>query len=193
MSRGSSRSRRLAEANVTVVTPEIPELSQFEITPLPPPAVSILVYLRFAPAVNDVMTVRTATLREQLDYLRRHHHPVIPLRALVRSMAEQAPRSGVVVITVDDGHASVFTEMLPIVTEYQIPVTLFIYPSAISNASYAMTWAQLERLRRTGLFDIESHTYWHPNFTAERRRLSPGDFRLFAARQLSGAQFARFQ
>jgi hypothetical protein len=33
MSRAWSRSRRLAEADVIVVTPEIPELSRFEITP----------------------------------------------------------------------------------------------------------------------------------------------------------------
>jgi peptidoglycan/xylan/chitin deacetylase (PgdA/CDA1 family) len=157
-----------------------------------PPTVPILVYHRFGPAVKDAMTVRTATLRGQLDYLRAHHHPVIPLRLLVGYLRGQAPAPprGAVVITVDDGHASVFTEMRPIVSGYQIPVTLFIYPSAVSNASYAMTWAQLDQLRQTGLFDIESHTYWHPNFKVERRRLSPAAFRIFVARQFSGARTA---
>ena len=74
--------------------------------------------------------------------------------------------------------------MLPVVSEYHVPVTLFIYPSAISNASYAMTWAQLDALHRTGLFDIQSHTYWHPNFKTEKRRLSPAAYRTFAAMQL---------
>jgi peptidoglycan/xylan/chitin deacetylase (PgdA/CDA1 family) len=74
--------------------------------------------------------------------------------------------------------------MLPIVREYQVPVTLFIYPSAISNASYAMTWDQLGALRRTGLFDIQSHTYWHPNFNTERRRLSSDAYRAFITMQL---------
>jgi peptidoglycan/xylan/chitin deacetylase (PgdA/CDA1 family) len=75
--------------------------------------------------------------------------------------------------------------MLPLVTEYRVPITLFIYPSAISNASYAMTWDQLAMLQRTGLFDIQSHTYWHPNFKTEKRRLSPDAFQSFVAMQLA--------
>jgi peptidoglycan/xylan/chitin deacetylase (PgdA/CDA1 family) len=150
------------------------------------PEVSILVYHRFGPSVKDAMTVRTPTFRWQLDYLKRHGHPVIPLRALISYLSGHAsappPRS--VVITADDGHESVFTEMLPIVREYRVPVTLFIYPSAISNASYAMTWEQLDTLHRTGLFDIGSHTYWHPNFKTEKGRLPPAAYRAFATMQL---------
>jgi peptidoglycan/xylan/chitin deacetylase (PgdA/CDA1 family) len=78
----------------------------------------------------------------------------------------------------------VYTEMLPIVRRYSIPVTLFIYPSAISNASYALTWEQLKELRQSGLFDIQSHTYWHPNFKVEKRELSPNAYRDFVRMQL---------
>ena len=103
---------------------------------------SILVYHRFGPAVKDWMTVRTSTFRWQIDYLKQHHHPIIPLPALISYLRGQgpAPPPRSVVITADDGHESVFTDMLPVVREYHVPVTLFIYPSAISNASYAMTW-----------------------------------------------------
>jgi peptidoglycan/xylan/chitin deacetylase (PgdA/CDA1 family) len=99
-----------------------------------------------------------------------------------------APPPGSVVITADDGHQSVFTEMQPVVREYRVPVTLFIYPSAISNASYAMSWDQLDALHRTGLFELESHTYWHPNFKTERRRLSPPAYHAFATMQLGKAR-----
>jgi len=147
--------------------------------------VSILLYHRFGPAANDAMTVRSATFRSQLDYLRQHGYPIIPLRTLVSYLLGRGPAPGRgVVITADDGHESVFTEMLPIVREYRVPVTLFIYPSAISNASYAMTWDQLAALHHTSLFDIQSHTYWHPNFNAERRRLSPAAYRAFVTMQL---------
>jgi peptidoglycan/xylan/chitin deacetylase (PgdA/CDA1 family) len=148
---------------------------------------SILLYHRFGPVVKDPMTVQTVTFRAQLDYLKQHGYVIIPLRALVSHLLGQgpAPPARAVVITADDGHVSVFTDMLPIVREYQVPVTLFIYPSAISNASYAMTWDQLAALRRTGLFDIQSHTYWHPNFNTERRRLSPKAYRSFVAMQLA--------
>lgn len=146
---------------------------------------SILLYHRFGPTVHDEMTVRTATFRAQLDYLKQHGYPIVPLRTVVAHVLGKAPapppRS--VVITVDDGHASVITEMLPLVREYNIPVTLFIYPSAISNASYAMKWDQLTMLQHTGLFDIQSHTYWHPNFKTEKRRLSPDAFQSFVTMQ----------
>jgi peptidoglycan/xylan/chitin deacetylase (PgdA/CDA1 family) len=89
-----------------------------------------------------------------------------------------------VVITVDDGHRSVYEKMLPIVLREHFPVTLFVYPSAISNASYALTWDQLRNLRQTGLFDVQSHTYWHPNFKVERGRRSEADFRQFVRAQL---------
>ncbi len=150
------------------------------------PGVSILVYHRFGASVTDSMTVRTATLHRQLAFLREHGRPVIPLHALTSYLSGDAPAppSGAVVITADDGHESVFTEMLPLVREYHVPVTLFIYPSAISNASYAMTWSQLGVLQRTGLFDIQSHTYWHPNFKTEKRRLSPAAYRAFVTMQL---------
>jgi peptidoglycan/xylan/chitin deacetylase (PgdA/CDA1 family) len=151
------------------------------------PEVSILAYHRFGSSVADAMTVRTTTFRWQLDYLRGHGHPIVPLRDFIAYRAGHAPPppAGSVCITADDGHESVFTVMLPIVRELRVPVTLFVYPSAISNASYAMTWEQLAVLRGTGLFDIQSHTYWHPNFTVEKRRLSEGAYREFAMMQLT--------
>lgn len=149
---------------------------------LPP----ILVYHRFGPSVADNMTVRTAAFAAQLEYLHHNGYAVVPLRRLVersRGGRERLPERSVA-ISVDDGHRSVYTEMLPLVRRYRIPVTLFIYPSAISNASYALTWAQLEELRDSGLFDIQSHTYWHPNFKQERRRLAPAAYRDFVRMQL---------
>jgi peptidoglycan/xylan/chitin deacetylase (PgdA/CDA1 family) len=148
--------------------------------------VSILVYHRFGPAVADSMTMRTSTFRWQLQYLKDHGYRVVPLRVVVAYLLRQGPppppRS--VVITADDGHRSVMADMLPLVREYGVPVTLFIYPSAISNASYALTWEQLQALARTGLFDVQSHTYWHPNFKVEKRRLAPAAYRDLVLTQL---------
>jgi peptidoglycan/xylan/chitin deacetylase (PgdA/CDA1 family) len=31
-------------------------------------------------------------------------------------------------------------------------------------------------MKATGLFDFQSHTYWHPNFKKERERLAPAEF-----------------
>jgi peptidoglycan/xylan/chitin deacetylase (PgdA/CDA1 family) len=148
--------------------------------------VSILAYHRFGLVVRDSMTVRLSTFEWQLRYLDEHHYRVVSLRSVIDYLRGEgpAPAPCSVVITADDGHESVFTDMLPLIRKYQVPVTLFVYPSAISNASYAMTWSQLQTLRDSGLVDIQAHTYWHPNFATEKRRLSPTAYRELATMQL---------
>ena len=149
-------------------------------------SVPILVYHRFGPTVADSMTVRTAVFEAHLRYLKAQGYRVVPLQEVVDALRTGSPvlPAKAVVITVDDGHRSVYTQMLPLVQRYQIPVTLFIYPSAISNAGYAMTWEQLGALRHSGWFSIQSHTYWHPNFKQEKRRLSPAAYRDLVQMQL---------
>src|SRR3982751_6118627 len=105
-------------------------------------AVPILVYHRFGPVRTDSMTVTTAHFKEQMNLLCQNHYSVISLADFVAWRLGQgsAPPARSVVLTFDDGHVSVYREARPIVTQYRIPVTLFIYPSCISRTSYAMTW-----------------------------------------------------
>jgi len=148
--------------------------------------VPILLYHRFGPVATDSMTVTTTLFESQLRYLRDNGYKVIPLRELVEYYLGKrpAPQPHSVVITVDDGHISVYRDMLPLVRKYRIPVTLFIYPSAISNAPYAMTWGQLREVKETGLFDFQSHTFWHPNFKKDKKRLKPAEYENFVSMQL---------
>ena len=151
------------------------------------PAVPILVYHRFGPTVAASMTVTTAVFEEQLAWLRAHDYRIIPLRALLDSLrnpADQVPPRAVV-ITADDGHRSIYSDMLPLIRRYRFPVTLFIYPSAISNAAYALTWQQVAEIRDTGIVDVQSHTYWHPNFHRERAHLSADAYRTLVMTQLT--------
>lgn len=149
-------------------------------------AATILVYHRFGPVVNDSMTVTTSAFEQQLNWLTAHDYRVVPLRVLVDSLqGKSSPLSAsAVAITADDGHQSVYTDMFPLIKRYKIAVTLFIYPSAISNASYAMTWAELDEMARSGLVDVQSHTYWHPNFKIEAARLDRSAYEKFVDMQL---------
>lgn len=152
--------------------------------------VPVLVYHRFGAQVTDAMTVRTSTFAAQLTQLEHEGFAFIPSRWLVeyrRGERTELPTKSIV-ITADDGHASVYTEMLPLARRFRVPVTLFIYPSVISNAPYAMTWQQLRELQDSGWFDIQAHTYWHPNFRIERKRLSPAAYRTFVRAQLVRAK-----
>lgn len=148
--------------------------------------VPILLYHRFGPVVADSMTMTTNVFESHLKYLKENGYAVIPLRQLVNYYLKKGPppppRS--VVIVADDGHKSVYTDMFPLIRRYRIPVTLFIYPSAISHATYAMTWEQLRELKESGLFEFQSHSYWHPNFKKDRKKLSPAEYEKFADMQL---------
>ncbi len=143
-------------------------------------SVPVLCYHRFGPTVPDSMTVTTKNFTDQMQWLKDNGYTVIPLKTLVAYLKGEgpAPAPKSVVITVDDGHKTVFTEMQPIVKKFNIPVTLFIYPSCISNphAPYAMSWEQLKALQQTGLFDMQGHTFWHPNFKKDKKKMKPEEY-----------------
>ncbi len=140
--------------------------------------VPILLYHRFGPVAADSMTVTTPVFESHLRHLVENGYRIISLRELMRMYSRKGipPDSRCVVLVADDAHLSVYTTALPLLKKYNAPMTLFVYPSAVSNASYAMTWDQLRELKGTGLFDFQSHTYWHPNFKKERARLAPAEF-----------------
>lgn len=148
----------------------------------------ILCYHRFADTVADSMTVRKSTFADHIKAIGEAGAHVIPLADLVAfrqgKLKQLPPRA--VVITVDDGHRSVIEVMDPMIRQTQTkwPITLFIYPSAISNASYAMRWEHLQQLQASGQYNIQSHTYWHPNLVKERKQQAPAEFERFARNQL---------
>lgn len=149
--------------------------------------IPVLAYHRFDPSHAGLTTVRTSVFKAQLDWLESHHDRVVTLRSVVDALRGVGPavKTPAVVITVDDGNRSVYTEMFPIIQKYRVPVTLFIHPSAISNASYALTWEQLREMQASGLVDVQSHTYWHPNFHQEKAHRTPTDYRHFVDFQLA--------
>lgn len=146
---------------------------------------AVLAYHRFGPRAADSMMVRTENFEQQIRLLRERGYQTVTLAALVDGVRGQASLPDkALAITVDDGHASVYTQLLPVLTRLALPVTLFIYPSAISRADYAMTWAQLGALSHHPLVTVQSHTYWHPNFHTERRRLSDDGYAALVHMQL---------
>lgn len=155
-----------------------------------PKKVPVLCYHRFSSGELDSMSIKTAVFEEQMAWLKTNGYTVVPLDTAmqyIQGKIKSIPAKSVV-ITVDDGHKSVYSDMAPIVKKYKIPVTLFIYPSAISNAKYAMTWEQLSALEKTGNFRVESHTYWHPNFKKEKKKLSPEEYAKSVDKQMNGSK-----
>lgn len=154
------------------------------------PSVPILVYHRFGAVRADSMTVTTEHFKQQLALLCKNRFSIIPLADFVawRLGRGPAPPPRSVVLTFDDGHVSVYREARSIITGNCLPVTLFIYPSCISHASYAMTWEQLSKLAATQYFTVQSHTFWHPNFKQESKRLDRSAYAALVDRQFRRSQ-----
>lgn len=148
--------------------------------------IPILCYHNFNPTVPGSMTLAPKKFEAQIKWLKENGYNIIPLKeavAYLQGKRDSLPTKSIV-ITADDGWQSVYTYMYPIVKKYNVPVTLFIYPQTISQGKHAMTWDELKDLQQTGLFDIQSHTYWHPNFKQERKHLSSENYAKFVKRQL---------
>ena len=152
-------------------------------------SVPVLCYHRFGPTRADSMTVTTKVFEAQMKWLKDNGYTVIPMRTLVNYLLGQGPPPPPksVVLTADDAHKTVYSDMWPLVRKYKMPVTLFIYPSCVSNphAPYAMSWEQLKELQKTGLFDMQSHTFWHPNFKKDKKKLKPEEYQKLVDTQLS--------
>ncbi len=112
------------------------------------PAVPVLTYHRFADTVLDSMTLRRSTFDGHLAVLRALDCRVIRLADLVdwRLGRGPAPPPRAVAITADDGHRSQVELMAPRLAQRGWHATLFVYPSAVSNASYALRWADLRAM-----------------------------------------------
>lgn len=152
--------------------------------------IPILCYHRFGNNVNDSMMIKTSEFAAQLAWLKANNYSVISLDSAVKYLTGQIRTipDKPVVITIDDGHKSIYNEIAPLIKQYRFPVTLFIYPSAISNSNYSLTWEQLKELEDTKLFYVESHTYWHPNFKHEQKRLSADEYAKFVDKQIAGSK-----
>jgi len=46
-----------------------------------------------------------------------------------------------------------------------------------------MNWDQLRKMRDTGLFDFQFHSYWHPNFKKEKEKLKSAEYERFVEMQ----------
>ncbi|MFO1088151.1 MAG: polysaccharide deacetylase family protein [Hyphomicrobiales bacterium] len=154
------------------------------------PLLGVLVYHRFGPTPKDSMTVRTPDFVQQLDAIGKAGVKIVPLTDVVDCFEkkEHCPDGPALAITIDDGHRSVIEEAFPIIRERKVPVTLFIYPSAISNASYALTWDEIREMMGSGLVTVQSHTVWHPNFKTEKKKQAPEDYAKFVDHQLTASK-----
>ena len=144
------------------------------------PAATVLCYHIVESPQDPRMEISRETFRQQMRYLAMTGYNVIPLRELydfVTGKRASIPKNAVVV-TIDDGWRSTYTEVFPEMQKRKFPFTVFIYPKIIGQTAYAMTWKQVKEMADAGV-DVQSHSLSHPFLT--QRRHSSLDDRVYAA------------
>jgi peptidoglycan/xylan/chitin deacetylase (PgdA/CDA1 family) len=133
------------------------------------PVATVLCYHIVESPQDPRMEISRETFHQQMRYLAMTGYNVIPLKDLydfVTGKRTSIPKNSVV-ITIDDGWRSTYTEVFPEMQKRKFPFTVFIYPKIIGQTAHALTWKQVKEMSDAGV-DIESHSFSHPFLTQRR-------------------------
>lgn len=135
------------------------------------PTATMLCYHIVEAPTAPRMQIDRETFRQHLQYLEMTGYNVVPLRHVyefVSGKRASLPKNAVV-ITIDDGWRSTYTEAFPELQKRKFPFTVFIYPNIIGQTANALTWAQIREMAEAGV-DIQSHSLSHPYLTRRKHR-----------------------
>jgi peptidoglycan/xylan/chitin deacetylase (PgdA/CDA1 family) len=140
------------------------------------PTATVLCYHIVEAPAAPRMHIDRETFRQHLRYLEMTGYNVVPLRHVyeyVTGTRASLPKNAVV-ITIDDGWRSTYTEAFPELQKRKFPFTVFIYPNIIGKTSNALSWAQIREMAKAGV-DIQSHALTHPYLTKRKHRSMSDD------------------
>lgn len=136
--------------------------------PVEQPRVRVLMYHRFGGSRLDPVSVTVRAFRQHLALLEQHHHVVAPSAFRDLMIGAGIPASNQVLITIDDGHVSVFRDALPALDARSLRAILFVCPGLIDEVSlgraggtrHFMNWDEIGKARDRG-HEIAPHGLTH--------------------------------
>lgn len=137
--------------------------------------VAILGYHNFSATrpVSD-MLLRTSVLRSQMEHIRRSGLSVISMQEFLEwRLGERQLPEKCVLITLDDGWRSVYTDAYPIFREYGYPFHLFLYTRYLSGRGDSMSPAMIREMMENGA-SVGSHSSSHPYPSTWRKHEAAG-------------------
>jgi peptidoglycan/xylan/chitin deacetylase (PgdA/CDA1 family) len=141
----------------------------------------VLLYHMFG-GIDSPFAIEPAAFEAQIRFLVDHEVPVVRSAELLRFLdGEAALPERAAVVTIDDGHKSVYTRAFPILKRYGVPFVLALNTAAIEGGRpEAVTWDEVREMVASGLCEIVSHSHIHGHME-----------RLTDARNLSEAELSR--
>ncbi len=132
---------------------------------LSPPSqahITVLLYHKFDEADSPSTSTPTAMFARQMAYLNDEGYAVISMGELHRCITGDRPvPDKAVVITLDDGYLSEYTQAVPILKRHGYPFCIFVFTRSVGAHNF-MNWDQLKQIRSFG-GEVGSHTHTHPH------------------------------
>lgn len=143
--------------------PIAPPLAAEESVPDDGVRVAVLGYHDFSEtAPETAMRISTSKFRKQMETIRQLGITVITLDDFVawKSGTKEIPQKSIL-ITLDDGWKSVYTDAFPILREFKYPFTLYLYKNYVDGGGKALTTPMIQEMMANGA-SIGSHSVSHP-------------------------------
>lgn len=120
------------------------------------------------------MLMRTSELRAQMEYIRRSGYTVISMAEFLEwRFGELRLPEKCVLITLDDGWRSVYTDAYPVFREYGYPFHLFLYTRYLTGLGDSMSPAMIREMMQNGA-SVGSHSSTHPYPSQWRKHEAAG-------------------
>lgn len=153
-------------------------------------------YIEIPPATTTLpgLYLKPDIFESQLQEINRQKYKTVFMSEVARNLSHsEKMTSNTMALTFDDGYEDFYTKAFPLLQKYKIKSTVYIIINTLDKPGY-LTTGQLKELARSGLVEIGSHTFNHPDL----RKLKAKDvrFEILASRrilrQLSGQEVLTF-
>lgn len=111
-----------------------------------------------APASLPELYVKPSELAKQLQYLQDNGFQTLTFEDLPHIRQYAKP----VMLTFDDGYADNYTNLFPLLKQYNAKATIFVTAGNVKSGSNYLDAAMIREMADSGLVSIQSHTVTHP-------------------------------
>lgn len=120
------------------------------------------------------MLITTDKFRKQMQAIKELGLNVISMEDFMAwKRGEKKIQDKSVLITIDDGWKSVYTDAYPVLKEYKYPFTVFLYTNYIDGGGSALTTPMIKEMQKNGC-TIGSHSVSHPYPTTVKAERAKG-------------------
>jgi peptidoglycan/xylan/chitin deacetylase (PgdA/CDA1 family) len=142
------------------------------ITPAFTETVPVLMYhyVSLPPATTTLpgLYIKPEIFEQQLQEIKNNHYPTFFASELTSSLRNKnALPSHSLVLTFDDGYEDFYSHAFPLLKKYQIKGTVYVIINALDKPGY-LTRLQVKELAQSGLVEIGSHTFNHPDLRTKK-------------------------